>query len=155
MSQAQLRAKASSIRIGAAGRATGDITLWLEEVPFPAQSWNDFVVVVVTAWVDAHVRLLRGESSAERVHFMEGPYAIDIVRVGEGELLLSALERSALRQSLVVDSVGLVRDAAAVGASVVNACRVAGHRSSDLEALEDAMSSLRVEMRTAGLSVVR
>lgn len=56
---------ASTFRLGGTVPSTGDIHLELDRVAFPDTTWNDFVVVVLGAWVDALVRILRGFSKSE------------------------------------------------------------------------------------------
>ncbi len=60
------------------GPVTAGIWLATGVSAFPMVGWSDFVVVVLGWWVAAILRLLRGESGMERVHFMDGPYAVEI-----------------------------------------------------------------------------
>ena len=75
------------------GPATGCIWFKFGEVSFPAEEWNDFVVVVLGWWTGALVRLLTVRHGKEVLDFMDGPYAIEVaVSGGERVLVFRALE---------------------------------------------------------------
>ena len=59
---------------------------------FPAKGWNDFVVVLLDALVSSLLRIVEDKSSTERVHFMEGPYVIELRRPN-AMLQIRAIER--------------------------------------------------------------
>jgi hypothetical protein len=76
-----------------AAPATGDIWIEIDEVVFPLQGWNDFVIVILEAWAGALVRILRRTSKCETIHFMEGPYMVRVQRPSRAVLHLRAIER--------------------------------------------------------------
>jgi len=73
------------------GAATGNIWLEFDGKHFPAQHWNDFVVVLLGWWTNALLRLLRDSSIKETVSFMEGPYAVEVTRISSEKLRFRAL----------------------------------------------------------------
>src|SRR5690348_1203289 len=101
MMEARLVVDPSSISLRASGPATGDIVLMVGTVAFPMAGWNDFVLVILEAWTSALLRLVRGTSDSERVHFMEGPYAVDVMRMADGAFRLRAFERPNRERALV------------------------------------------------------
>jgi hypothetical protein len=66
------------LNVRAQGPATAGIWLVIGGCEFPSAGWNDFVVVVLGWWSDAILRLLKNNSGRERVHFMDGPYSVEI-----------------------------------------------------------------------------
>jgi hypothetical protein len=139
----------SSVSPGTQGPATGEIAISFNDIVFPLPGWNDFIVVVLEAWASALLRLLRGTSRSERVHFMEGPYAVDISRVEGGAFRVCAIERPN-RERFCVDvrPVSLVESVATAAEAVLLVCRQAGLWSPDAEGLEGALPGLREEVRT-------
>jgi len=146
MTDARLTVDTSSISFRASGPATGDVVLVLGNVVFPVAGWNDFVVVILAAWLGALVRLLGSTNETERIHFMEGPYAVDVTRIDDHHLRLRAFERPNrecacmdVRVRPLVDSALFVIEA------VLQVCKERNHRSGDVEALEVALAALRKE----------
>jgi hypothetical protein len=70
------------------GPAIAGIWLTINGSHFPMIGWNDFIVVVLGWWTAAILRLLQNESASERIHFMDGPYAVEISRMKSGRFQL-------------------------------------------------------------------
>jgi hypothetical protein len=70
------------------GSAIGGIWLVTGFDEFPRCRWYDFVVVVLSWWSAAILRLLRNNSKVEHVPFMEGPYAVEVSKAQSGKLQL-------------------------------------------------------------------
>lgn len=147
MTEARLVVDPSSISLRESAPATGAITLDLEGVIFPLPGWNDFVVVILETWLTALLRLVRRTSDAERIHFMEGPYAVDMKRLSTGSIAVCAVERPNRQRAVAeVMPLALVENALGVGDSVAAFCRKQGQRSLDVERLETALAALRQEV---------
>ena len=147
MTDAQLIVDPSSIVFRASGPATGDITLLVGGAPFPSAGWNDFVVVILESWISALVRLAQQASQNERVHFMEGPYAIDLGPVRNGLVRLRAIERPHRERALVdVGILALMEDAVTAANHVLEACGLAGHKTADVDRLDAALAALSREV---------
>jgi hypothetical protein len=146
VTEARLIVDGSSIAFRPSGPATGDIALLVDGTPFPLAGWNDFVVVIVEAWISALLRLLQGASETERVHFMEGPYAVDIGPLAGDSLRLRAFERPNREHTLVVvRSLTLVESAIKAAEEVLKVCSDARDRSRDTDRLVTALDALRKE----------
>lgn len=152
MTTARLLVDPSSIALRAPPwPATGDIVLELGSVVFPATGWNDFVIVILEAWISALVRLVQNTSTRELVHFMDGPYEVDVRRVESGALQLRAMERPAKLHALIeVTPLPLLEDAAKSAEAVLQVCREASYRSRDVDRLESALAALRMETQRHG-----
>jgi hypothetical protein len=91
--EARLVVDPASIVFRRRGPATGDISLTMADTVFPAMGWNDYALVILDAWLGAVLRTVRRTSNTERVHFMEGPYAVDMTRVDTTSVRIHAVER--------------------------------------------------------------
>lgn len=63
--------------------ATGRIWLEVGGTPFPAHRWNELVVVVAGAWVEAVHAMTSGQDQAI-VHFMDGPFSVELSVAANG-----------------------------------------------------------------------
>lgn len=146
MTVARLVIDASTMSFRASGPATGNVALMLGDVVFPAPCWNDFIVVIIEAWVSALARLLCKRSERERVYFMEGPYAVDLVALADGRLRLHAVERPN-RERACADILPLefVKSVLSSAETVLQACKNANYTSMDTERLEAGMPHLQRE----------
>lgn len=146
MTDVRLILDPSSIGFRSSRPATGNIALLVDGAPFPSAGWNDFVVVILDAWIRALVRLAQHASQNERVHFMEGPYAVDMGHLRNGVVRLTAIERPHRERALVdVGILPLMEDATTAANLVLDACRRAGHESADADRLDAALASLSRE----------
>src|SRR5262245_60597798 len=148
MTKVRIVVDAKSIRPGSAGPATGNIWIMLGQLAFPFQNWNDFVVVILEAWASAVVRMLRGVSEHERVHFMDGPYVVEVSSASEDVLRLRAIERA--RQELErgcedARALDFIDGLLACSEEVLAACRQKGCWSVDADKLEATLPLLRGE----------
>ena len=135
-----------TLRGGIRGPATGSIWIVVGRLAFPLQDWNDFVVVILEAWTAALVRLLRGVRERERVHFMEGPYLVEVSLRSPGVVHIRAIERGAHEQERASEDVRTLDfiDALLVCAEeILAACRQKGCWSVDAAKLQAAMPMLR------------
>jgi hypothetical protein len=82
----QLITQLKTIKFRTAGPAIGGIWLATTGLAFPMEGWNDFIVVVMGWWLASILRLLRASSASEIVHFMDGPYAVEISEEHSGVL---------------------------------------------------------------------
>lgn len=67
---------------GKSQTVTGEIFCVAGGVSFPEAGWNDFVIIILTWWLEASTRLGRGHSQ-EVWRFMDGPWQVDLQRLGE------------------------------------------------------------------------
>ena len=146
MIDARLIVDAETFRPGGVGPATGGVWLKAGSVVFPLVGWNDFVVVVVEAWAAALLRLLGGSSDREVVHFMDGPYRVELTACSKGEVTLRAIhdrrEVACVRASVVP----LLESILAGGDATLLACRRHEHSSADVDRLGVDLPVLRRQM---------
>lgn len=127
--------------------ASGRFWCVIGEQPFPMEGWSDAVVVVLGWWANALIRLNAQAGDMEVVHFMEGPYEVEIRRLADGTFRLSAVERrtqggppARVRE---ISEAALPRAVLVAGDTVLQECRAADWWSADADTLEAALAQLR------------
>jgi len=132
-----------SVRAGTVGPATGDVWLQFGDTAFPVDGWNDFVVVVLEAYACALIRLLEGNGDRQLVHFLEGPYSVEVS--GSREFLtLRALENDRIERAVAeTDAAALVQSLLVGADAVLNQCREIGWESTDTDKLAGTLGELR------------
>src|SRR5689334_4734917 len=93
---------------------------------FPMAGWNDFVVVVLGWWLAAILRLLHNHSRSERVHFMDGPYAVEVCKAQRGRLRLTMFAGPSGGREVAVgeaDATHFIGDLATQARKVLNECK--------------------------------
>lgn len=73
---------------------TGEIYFSTQNDVFPEKEWRDFVVVIMTWWYDALIRLIESKQNGieEEFEFMDGPLLIKAVKVSEELLELNFIK---------------------------------------------------------------
>src|SRR5262245_3751542 len=137
----------SSLRIRETTPATGDICLLLDSKPFPTESWNDFVVVVLGWWTAACARLLLGHSEAESVDFMDGPFTVELSIIQSHTLSLRAMRRGRGQRSHEVASADtslftFLDALLSASHAILDACRERNHWSPDVRILQHEAAAL-------------
>lgn len=146
MIDARLIVDTETFHPGGVGPATGGIWLDATSVVFPLAGWNDFVVVIVEAWAASLLRLLGGSSDREVVHFMDGPYRVELTAASKGEVTLRAIHNEREIACVHASVVPLLESILAAGEATLLACRRCEHWSADVERLSDDLPALRRQM---------
>jgi hypothetical protein len=150
MTKARIVVDAATLTPGSIGPATGTVWLDVEGVAFPSEKWNDFVVVVLGWWAAAVLRALRGEIGPHEVHFMDGPYLVELTAASRSDWRLALIdtgETRRLRRQYSVTPRQLVESIIIGSDSILRASRAAGHWSTDATKLEEATAGLRNELK--------
>lgn len=145
MSEITIVVDAATIRRSGPGPLTGSIWFVLNGGAFPLEGWDDFVVVVLEAVTAAMARILSGSTKTERVHFMEGPYALEFQKVGS-DLHLHAFEqrqRDVDRGRFEVPCQEFWREVLVAADQVLAACRHLDVWSRDAENLSINLAAIR------------
>jgi len=144
MNEAFLSVNVDSLKISQGGLATADIWLVLGDHEFPMHGWNDFVVVILSWWHSALLRLLQDASIGEMLHFMDGPYAVE-VSISSDVLKFRALEGSARNREVAIANRLLnsfAKDLILRSREIIEACRLQGWWSKDLDTLSSLVEEL-------------
>lgn len=138
-----LDATSASTRVG--GPATAGIWLEVDGREFPSRGWNDFAVVVLGWWVAAVLRLLDGESTRETVHFMDGPYAVEVTQPFSSRLRFRGLGGASRRDEVVVGegrAAPFLDSLLSASRTMLDLCRAQGWWSPDAQELKDSSEAL-------------
>ena len=140
-----------TLRVRPSGPATGNIWLEMNGQQFPMLHWNDFVVVILGQWALALSRMVCGLSVRETVHFMDGPYAVELGISQTGMLQLRALKRGLSGTDEVTTGEEPARlfipELISQSRDVLNACKSQNWWSKDVEVLESSVKDLTLESK--------
>jgi hypothetical protein len=155
MGSARIRVDAETFERTDSGLTYGEIWLELDGRGFPDPGWTDFAVRVLSWWVDAVLVLLKRESAAAEVLFMDGPYEVEIEVEGPEAWRVSAIARGRLARRVAltstVDPRPLAASVVAAAESALAMCRARGWEDADSRTLTNSLAILR----RRGLAVQR
>jgi hypothetical protein len=143
-------AEIDSIAMSPRGTVTGNVWLIVDGKDFPAHQWNDFIVVILGWWAAALLRLLQNSRKYELIHFMDGPYVVEVSYPPGGLLHFRALvdghrlaEKSRGQQSAETFLAELVSHSG----KVLHWCRQHNGWSDDAERLNTSTLGLKEFIR--------
>jgi hypothetical protein len=118
------------------GTISGEIWLQGEEWAFPAAHWNDIVIPVLRAWLAAVNDLSRGMRKRDMVHFMDGPYFVELTAsANQIELLLTADRPNGEERCCQADAVALRKNAVDAADLLLAKCRELEWNNDDIDHL--------------------
>jgi hypothetical protein len=128
------------------GTISGVVYLKAGEIPFPEERWTDLIVCVLTEWLDTVLRIARGSSWEERFHFLDGPFAVDLVLMERGAIRARFIE-CRLTGDIVThesdtDSESLLNNACEIADHVLFECDRLGWSSPNLDSLAEVRRDL-------------
>lgn len=85
----------SSLKVRSPGPAIAGVWLTFGEAALPSQGWTDFVVVILGWWADALLKILKDKTLHAIVHFMDGPFMVEVSMAESGRLSFKMLDDSA------------------------------------------------------------
>lgn len=148
MSKTILIAEIDSLTCRQGGGATANIKLMVNGHAFPSHDWNDFVVVIMEWWVRALTSLLRNTSMQETIHFMDGPYAIEVCTQQSGTLQFRALTGANRNVEVVIGEANMMSfsfELIKQSREILDACRKQVWWSQDAQNLESSLFELTKE----------
>jgi len=146
MTMARINVVDGTIERTAAGGIHGCVFLEVGDQRFPDEHWRDFVVVLLGWWCRALSRCLEGDPGPIDIHFMEGPYLVELGHASSGTLRLALVERGRVRRTVVeavVESRALIDSALVACTRVLALCRENGWWSDDTDELGGASADLK------------
>ena len=110
-----------------AERLFGTLYLAIGEFSFPCVGWTDFAEDILSTWARELLRLSRERPSRFTLHFMDGPYALDISKDGAAKLaeLIPAADEIVIARGDLGNS-GPLWKLPALQKRISAACREAG-----------------------------
>jgi hypothetical protein len=141
----KLTVDATTLRFGADGTATGVVYWEVLGKAFPESTWNDFVLVVVGWWLDSAIRLARGESSEEKLQFMDGPFEV-AVELRNGMIMARCMDtrhKAACTMAASVTRDHFLNELSLAANELREYCRHLNQDCNDLNRLEASSRRLR------------
>ncbi|HXJ40167.1 MAG TPA: hypothetical protein VNH18_12890 [Bryobacteraceae bacterium] len=86
-----LRVDPESLQRSRMGTISGQVYLQTDAGGFPEVGWDDIVVPVLYAWLNA-VNFVSASSRAQVVHFMDGPFRVELKHASRGMIALLLVE---------------------------------------------------------------
>ena len=133
-----LKVEPDSLRRTGKGTISGRVYLQTNKGGFPGVDWSDIVVAVLCAWLDA-INLVSAGSKFQKVHFMDGPYHVELTHEPQGMISLLLVEdrEGGRRQEFsATASASTLRNNAREAADLIlTKCRQLGWLNSDIDQL--------------------
>lgn len=122
------------------GAIWGRLYFELRDEAFPDRGWTDLVAGFAAAWLDALIRIAGGSKTQERVWFMDGPFAVEVLANNAHDLLkVTFLHKEAVKQSAEANVRELLENAISVSEEVLVSCKKRGWADTDVSNLEKAV----------------
>jgi hypothetical protein len=128
-----LRVDPESLRRSRTGTISGQVYLQTDAGSFPELGWDDIVVPVLCAWLNA-VNFVSAGSKAQTVHFMEGPFRVELKHALSGMISLLLVE-DGNRQEFFACTNTLRRNACEAADSILTKCRQLAWFDPDIDQL--------------------
>jgi len=128
------------------GVISGVIAIRIGDESFPAIDWDDLIVPVAIAWLEAILRIVGHLSKSERIWFMDGPFWVDLIDSEYDVRLFAVEDRSSgnlIRHDVGVDLHDLLANVANTAGQIIHECRLRGWNDSDLVKLEQLKQQAR------------
>lgn len=144
----QVVVKPESFQRSARGQITGEIWVSVGGDVFPGPRWSDLVVAVLHGWLYEALEFSRDGPDTIRLHFMDGPFAIDVERQDSTRCQVTFLERPN-KEAIVASYVSARQVMTALVATaciVLEECEVRGWTSRDvveLKMMSQRLANLR------------
>lgn len=121
---------------GSSRSVVGPIWVRVAGTDFPEPGWPDFPVALLGGWLTTLSELERIGPGPAMLHFMDGPYAIEIIRDG-AVWVVHAQENEAdiVAETVVTSLAELVSPVGAAASRALAACRERGWNGSDVRYL--------------------
>jgi len=104
------------------GTLWGRIYFDLGQEAFPDRGWSDMVVAFIGAWQKALIQIATFDADRRRVHFMDGPFAIDITPCADGFVILHFIHKDLVKHSMKGHINDLLQDAVSSSNHLLSIC---------------------------------
>jgi hypothetical protein len=131
------------------GTVSAHISINFSGEMFPTSGWNDFAVVIITAAIQSLLRLAKGESVDEQVHFMEGPFVLQLTLLDSATVRMRGIKESSRRvvqNEQVITLIELAFDLCHAAENLLAWCSSENWTSTDEKRLESCLSELKHEV---------
>jgi hypothetical protein len=109
---------------------------------FPDKGWTDMVAAFVAVWLEALIRVTNGTVANERVHFFDGPFAVDFSVSQKGQVNLTFLHNEEPKLSTMAEVQQLRAHAVSVGQDLLSACQRRGWSDRDTQTIASLVQQM-------------
>ena len=121
------------------GSITAPLFFDYGEYQFPENGWSDFVVVVLSWWIDACSVINKGREEKVELSFMDGPMLLRLFLREEGKVEMHCVdqrgEKEIIEYKTTIDLSKLSQQLISVANEVLNICSQNGWESEDISNL--------------------
>ncbi|MFZ6648904.1 hypothetical protein ACO0LO_24480 [Undibacterium sp. TJN25] len=124
------------------GKITGGLWVSTKNKDFPAEGWNDFVVIILSWWLQELRTLSLRESNSVFLRFMDGPYHIAVSSISDTHAKVEFIDHHSKSEMVgnFVFSISEFGDAiAAVATDVYSIAKEEKWEDNDLKLLKRAI----------------
>lgn len=142
-----------SLHRSALGSITAKIHLMTSGRCFPEEGWSDFVVVILSWWVEEVVETIKGAKQVASLRFMDGPFEALILAKHQHVWTVKFVDDS--KSSPLVEYEGeieprsIVRSLLAAASKTLEECRKRQFSSRDVDSLVSLRDELGVLLSSA------
>lgn len=141
MLEFEVRVSPEEFRVTGGGSVTGPIWARIAGTDFPEPGWPDFPVALLGGWLTTLAELEADDGGLAMLHFMEGPYRLDVTREGAAWALRAHQDGAEPVAEVTADSLAELRGPLCDAAEqVLAACRARGWRDRDVRHLTGVTS---------------
>jgi hypothetical protein len=109
---------------------------------FPGKGWTDLVAAFVAGWLDGLLQVTTGTVPNQRVHFLDGPFAVDISMPQKGLANLNFVHNDESKLFTVAEVKHLRAHAVSVGRELLLACQQKGWNNKGTEAIASLIQQI-------------
>ncbi len=128
------------------GSITGIIYFDFGHYQFPEKEWSDFVVVIISWWLNALDQVVRGISKCIDFHFMDGPLLLRLKKDSKDILKLECIDEgkhAKVEFTSYVYLKNIFSELEIAAEELINQCKLNDWKSDDIEALKDEYKRMR------------
>jgi hypothetical protein len=138
-----LKLQPESLRLSERGVVTGVLCFAVGNRHFPDPSWNDFVVVVLSWWCGALLRVRSGARGIHELRFMDGPFMVQLEQISATrELRLQFLHQDGVVATAEISLEELCAQVVTAGSRVLEFCERAKAHGVDVDELKRGIAAL-------------
>lgn len=124
------------------GTINGQISISVNNTPFPSLLWNDYVIKVLSMWLDSLKEILNGRS-IEDFPFMDGSYSFIIRRIPANKVNIKCIEdyqETNLQTEISEET--LATELINTGFNIVQYCRMKSLNTSEVNMFEKKVNEI-------------
>lgn len=137
----KINTSVESIEKNKSGNITGIINVSVNGFFFPEVNWNDFVIIVLSWWLEGANRILTHASTEETFKFMDGPLEFK-VRRKKNDLEIRFFHKNSLQNNISVNCKLFLDEIVQSAQKIIDKCKYENWESKEISDLKGLLSSI-------------